>query len=98
MGNLLLASDYLIDIEYGEEEAEENLEDDKATIFSRSSRGKRSQVSHQQSFKSKQTKTKKQLEKKTVISNKSKGSRMNRTARAANTIKSKNTKSIFIQR
>lgn len=96
IGNLLLAADYLIDIEYGDDR-EEEIEEDRATVFSRSTRGKRSQ--HSSSQRSKQSKSQKPSEKKSVASgNKSKGSRMNRTARVTKTVKSKNTKSIFTQR
>lgn len=96
IGNLLLAADYLIDIEYGDDQ-EEELEEDRATVFSRSTRGKRSQ--HSSSQKSKQSKSQKPSEKKSVASGtKSKGSRMNRAARVSKTVKSKNTKSLFTQR
>ena len=100
---LLLASDYLIDIEFGEDEEEEEdeIEEDKGTVFSRSTRGKKSIASRSVKSVIKTNQSKKPAERKGPLSIKSKGassSRMNRSGRITKTAKSKNTKSIFSQK
>lgn len=101
--NLTVAADTLIDIEIDEDEDEEDGDEEQhsSTIFSRSTRGKKSQVSKQSKQKSKQTKktskntsknASKQKEQKSQVSGqKSQNQRFSRAAnvRTSKTIKSK---------